>query len=285
MIFQTLFSEKALAKRAQGEAVDARLQVTAPHEWLLVSAIGVAFLALLSYGLFGEVETSLSVEAVVVKPGERVDLVAHASGVVTEVFAGVGDTLVEGAPIARVRLSGAANRAANFNADGLDRREQPDPADPTTREADTSATYDIVAPRDGELAMRALVAGQRIEAAELVARVRAASDGPPEVLAFVSPEDTLRLSPNMPAGLRVAVPGEGRFRILPTRIEQVSPRADALPAWLGELGLDPPAHARLLRASLTDPQPVAIFDGTRGTLRIVLDRRSFVAVMVGGDRH
>ena len=281
MIFQTLFSEKALAKRAQGEAVDARLQVTAPHEWLLVSAIGVAFLALLSYGLFGEVETSLSVEAVVVKSGERVDVVAHASGVVTEVFAGVGDTLVAGAPIARARLS----RAASFNADGLDRRELPEPADPRAREAGTGAIYDIFAPRDGELAMRALVAGQRIEAAELVARIRAASDGPPEVLAFVSAEDALRLSPNMPAGLRVAVPGEGRFRILPTRIDQVSPRADALPAWLKELGLDPPAHARLLRASLTDPQRVAIFDGTRGTLRIVLDRRSFVAVMVGGDRH
>ena len=59
MFFQTMFREKALAQRARRETVDARLQVTAPHEWLLVSGLGVALVVLLAYGLLGRAERSL----------------------------------------------------------------------------------------------------------------------------------------------------------------------------------------------------------------------------------
>ena len=87
MQFQTVFREKALARRAEREAIDARLQVTAPHEWLLVSGLGVVLVALLAYGLIGRAERSLSVETVLVQPGERVDVVAGVTGVVVDVLA------------------------------------------------------------------------------------------------------------------------------------------------------------------------------------------------------
>ena len=280
MIFQTLFSEKALARRAQQEKVDARLQVTAPHEWLLVSGIGIAFLVLLAYGSFGQAETSLSVEGVVVQSGERVDVVVDVPGVVIEVFRGIGDTLAEGESIARVRLA----RGTRFDTDPPYSLERPEPAGHPDREAGTYSTYDIVAPRGGEVATLTMTAGQRVEAAELVARIRTVSGGPPEVLAFVTDEDALRLSPDMPARVRVAVPGEGRFLILAAHIEHVSLRPAHLPAWIRELGLDPPTRAHLLRATLTDSELPAIPDGARGTLRIVLGHRSFVSLLLGGDR-
>ncbi len=46
MFINRLFREQALAKRQRQEPLDDRLQVTAPHEWLLVAGLGVMFLAL-----------------------------------------------------------------------------------------------------------------------------------------------------------------------------------------------------------------------------------------------
>ena len=80
LLFRTVFREKALARRSEREAVDARLQVTAPHEWLLLSGLAVALLALLAYGLLGRAERSLMIEAVVIQPGERVDVVVGGIG-------------------------------------------------------------------------------------------------------------------------------------------------------------------------------------------------------------
>ena len=107
MLFQTFFREKALARRSAREAVDARLQITAPHEWLLVSGLGAALLVLLAYGLLGRAERSLEIETVLVQPGERVDVVAGVSGVVVDVLAEVGDAVASGQAIARVRTAGA----------------------------------------------------------------------------------------------------------------------------------------------------------------------------------
>ena len=65
MFFNRLFRERALARRGRQEPLDDRLQVTAPHEWLLVIGLGAMFVALLVYLAVGSVERSLSYEAVV----------------------------------------------------------------------------------------------------------------------------------------------------------------------------------------------------------------------------
>ncbi len=103
MFINRLFREQALARRRRQEPLDDRLQVTAPHEWLLVAGLGVMFLALLVYGAVGSVERSLSYDTVVVLPGERYPVSAPVSGTVVEVLAEVGDTIEPGQVIARVR--------------------------------------------------------------------------------------------------------------------------------------------------------------------------------------
>ena len=250
MQFQTVFREKALAQRAEGEAIDARLQVTAPHEWLLVSGLGVVLVVLLAYGLTGRAERSLSVETVLVRPGERVAVVAGAPGVVVDVLSEVGDTVAQGQSIARVQTPGLS-------------------------------THDIVAPHDGELVTLALAAGQRVAAGELAARIRAASAGPVEAIGFVTRDEALQLAPGMQAQVRLVVPGTGAPRILPARVERVSPRVAPPAPWLTELGLEPPVRAHLLRATLTDPEPPPVIDGAAGTLRVVLGHRSFASLLFG----
>ena len=268
MQFQTVFREKALARRAEREAIDARLQVTAPHEWLLVSGLGVVLVVLLAYGLIGRVERSLSVEAVLVRPGERVDVVAGVSGVVVDVLSEIGDTVARGQSIAHVQTPVLRALAAPR-------------AETAQRGADNFTTHDIVAPHDGELVTLALAAGQRVAAGDLAARIRTASAGPVEAIAFVTREEALQLAPGMQAQARLAVAGAGAPRILPARVERVSPRV-ALPApWLTEFGLEPPVRAHLLRAALTDPEPPPVIDGAAGTLRIVLGHRSFASLLFG----
>lgn len=265
MQFQTVFREKALARRAEREAIDARLQVTAPHEWLLVSGLGVALVVLLAYGLIGRVERSLSVETVLVQPGERVDVVADVSGVVVDVLSAVGATVARGQSIARVQ--------------GLRVLAAPR-SETAQRGAHNFTTQDIVAPHDGELVTLVLAAGRRIAAGDLAARVRTASAGPVEAIAFVTRGEAMQLAPGMPAQVRLVAPGAGAPRILPARVERVSPRVVSPAPWLTEFGLDPPVRAHLLRATLTDPEPPVI-DGAVGTLRIVLGHRSFASLLFG----
>ena len=250
-LFPTIFREKALARRAEREAVDARLQVTAPHEWLVVSGLGVALLVLLAYGVLGQAERSLTVDAVLVQPGERVDVVAGVSGVVASVFAKAGDAVKAGQVIARVRQAGG---------------EQ-----------------DIVASHAGELAALALAAGRRVAAGDLAARIRTASAGPVEALGFIAREDALRLAPGMQAQMLVAVPGGGAPRLLPARVEEISARAASAPPWLAEFGVEPPPRAHLLRATVTGPATQSVADGVQGELRIILDRRSFASLLFGND--
>ena len=191
MLFQTFFREKALARRSEREAVDARLQITAPHEWLLVSGLGAALLVLLAYGLLGRAERSLTIETVLVQPGERVDVVAGVSGVVVDVLAEVGDAVASGQAIARVRTAGADRWDAVLSRllESLENAEgAPGPvaaeilgalaapgSEAGQRLTEDPATQDIVASHDGELVTLALAVGRRVAAGELAARIRAES--------------------------------------------------------------------------------------------------------------
>ncbi len=287
MQFQTVFREKALARRAEREAIDARLQVTAPHEWLLVLGLGVVLVAVLIYGLIGRAEHGLSVETVLVQPGERVDVVAGASGVVVDVLSEIGDTVARGQSIARVQTPEAESwegvlhrlRESLENpaaAEGIRAR-----AETAQRGADNFTTQDIVAPHDGELVTLALAAGQRVAAGELAARIRTAAVGPAAAIGFVTREEAMQLAPGMPAQVRLVAPGAGAPQVLAARVERVSPRVVPPPPWLTEFGLEPPVRAHLLRATLTDAEPPPVTDGATGTLRIVLGHRSFASLLFG----
>ena len=299
MFFQTVFREEELARRARQEAIDARLQVTAPHEWLLVSGLGVVLLVLSAYGLIGRAERSLTVEAVLVQPGERVDVVAGVSGVVVDVLSEVGDTVAQGQSIARVQTPEAEAWDAILHR-LRESLEDPDaPPDPAAAErlralvaprsetaprgAGNLTTRDVAAPHGGELVTLALAAGRQVAAGELAARIRTASGGPVEAIAFVTREEAMQLAPGMQAQVRLVVPGAGAPRILPARVERVSPRVVPPAPWVTEFGLEPPVRAHLLRATLTDPEPTPVVDGAAGTLRIVLGHRSFASLLFGND--
>ena len=296
MFINRLFREQALARRQRQEPLDDRLQVTAPHEWLLVAGLGVMFLALLVYGAVGSIERSLSFDAVVVLPGERYPVSAPVSGTVVEVLAEVGDTVAPGQVIARVRppLGQQPNSEARRLLESLVEDSGQDDgavADlfslllALTGAGDaggTAAGVDVVSVTGGEIITLGLAPGLPVSAGETVALVLAAASGPPEALALVPSDDAWRLEAGMTAQVSVAG-GNREAGIYPAEVAAVSERAVTPPEWLESLGISAPAGSHLVRVRLEDAGAgAALADGSMGSLRVVLGRSSFLSLLAPG---
>ena len=296
MFINRLFREQALARRQRQEPLDDRLQVTAPHEWLLVAGLGVMFLALLVYGAFGTVERSLSYDAVVVLPGERYPVSAPVSGTVTEVLAEVGDTVEPGQVIARVRSpieqqrDSEASRLLESLIEGAGGNDESAsdllPLLLTLAGAgDTGESIggvDVVSVTGGEIMTLGLAPGMPVNAGEPVALVRALASGPLEALAIVPSDDAGRIEAGLIAQVSVAR-GNREASIYPAEVTAVSTRAVAPPEWLVSLGMSAPAGSHLVRVRLEDAaMSDAITDGSMGSLRVVLGRSSFLSLLAPG---
>ena len=292
MFINRLFREQALARRQRQEPLDDRLQVTAPHEWLLVTGLGVMFLAMVVYGAVGSVERSLSYDAVVVLPGDRYPVSAPVSGTVTEVLAEVGDNVEPGQVIARVRPPGEAQ------GDSEARRLLSSLTEGQDEEAalfllllalasgeDVGASaggVDVVSVTGGQIMTLGLAPGMPVRAGDPVALVRDTASGPPVALALVPSDDAGRLQAGMAA--RVSVAGADRQAdIYPAEVADVSERGVAPPGWLEDLGVSAPAGSHLVRVPLAGVGMAdAVADGSMGSLRVVLGRSSFLSLLAPG---
>ena len=295
MFINRLFREQALARRRRQEPLDDRLQVTAPHEWLLVTGLGVMFLALLAYGAVGSVERSLSYDAVVVLPGERHSVTAPVTGTVVEVMVEVGDTVEPGQAIARVRTHADQQwESATLRLTEL-LREDAGQEDGASAEllrillAATSAEAgggfavggDIVSLIGGEVVSISLVTGHPVAAGDLVALVRTDAPGPLEVVALIPTGDAAGLNTGMKARVRVTG-GNGDAEVIQAQVASISERTVTPPGWLSELGLRA-ERGHLMRVTLADGPPAsAVADGQDGMLQVVLGRSSFLSLLAPG---
>lgn len=65
-----IFREEAFARRGQREPIDGPLRVDAPHEWIVLIGVVLAFMAALAWGVFGRLERSVTADCVLAQPGE-----------------------------------------------------------------------------------------------------------------------------------------------------------------------------------------------------------------------
>ena len=290
MLFNRMFRERALDHRARQEPLDDRLQITAPHEWLIVAGLGLMLLVLITYGVFVRVEHTATYDAVLVLPGERHYLVAPVSGTVVDVLVEVTDTVVPGQPIAYVQTPGGQQRGAVIG-EIINALEKSGQLEEGSRKellqalldvgsgAESAPESQIVSPHGGQVVALDLAPGQAVSAGAFVGLVRTTTAGQPEVVAFVSPDDAARLR----VGMEARVSG-GDERVLPGRVTDVSPRADAPPRWLADRGLAIPQRPHQLRVALADDEPdLPMADGIGVSLQIVLGRESLASVLVSGS--
>ena len=295
LFYSKLFREEAVARRSRPEPLDERLQVTAPHEWIVLAGLGLSLLAFVAWGVFGSVERSLSVRVVLVEPGQRHAVISPVSGNVIEVLAEVGDALEAGQTIARVRLpeterqARITRRIVDAVEDGIRQAEGTAAAARQALlaaarhelgEIEVLAGEAIIAPHRGKLVAQRLVPGRQIHAGAKVAHVLGRSEEAWQALAFVSPEDAGKLTAGMDAEVLVARPGQPDRSTLEAQVQEVSLRPVAAPEWLVELGLSTPAPAHLLRLVLNHPSRPPLADGAGGSARIMLGESSPAALLV-----
>jgi len=290
-----MFRERALRRRGRQEPLDDRLQITAPHEWLIVVGLCVMVLALMAFSVFGRVERTMSVEAALVLPGERHYLVAPASGTVENVLVKVTDTVAPGQPVAHIRPSDAQHWESVIVGviNGLEKGDQLE--EDTLTEllqallvagstASSSAQIEVISPYGGEVVALNLTPGKAVDAGASVGLVRAASTSGPEVVALVAPSEAATLSAGMEARVSFGVPDDGGRQVFQGRVTEVSARPGTSPKWLADHGLAIPQQAHLLRVVLAGNEPdVLPADGAAASLRIVLGRESLVSLLASGS--
>ena len=296
MIFNRIFRERALQRRARQEPLDDRLQITAPHEWLIIAGLAVALVTLVVFGVCGRVDRTVSYDAVLTIPGERHYLVAPVSGTVTDVLVDRESTVEPGQPIAYVQpsqthyLESALVRSLGALEEGGqlpegNRFELLQELLTANLSIEVVSAAVITSPEGGEVMTLDLAPGQMVPTGALVGLVRAGAATKPEVVTFVSSDAAARLRAGMQADVIVGSPGEGR-QVLQGRVAHVSASPTTPPKWLSGQGLDIPQQPYQLRVALVgDESDLPTGDGIGATLRIVVGRESVASLLTPGSSH
>ena len=294
MFFNRMFRERALRHRARQEPLDDRLQITAPHEWLIVAGLGLMLSALIAYGAFARVERTVSYDAVLLLPGERHYLIAPATGTVVDVLVKVTDIVAQGQPIAYVQTPAEQHRESVIMeiVDALeksgrlgegDRQELLQAVLDVDSGTGSASGSEIISPYGGEMAALDMTPGQPVSAGANVGLVRTITAGQPEIVTFVSPGDAERLSVGMRVDVDVDSRDAGAMEVLQGRVAHVSPTAANPPRWLSDRGLAVPQEPHELRVTLVEGEPdIPIADGAGVSLRVVLGHGSLASLLTPG---
>ena len=298
MLFRSkTFRDEAVARRGRQEPLDRRLEVTAPHEWIILVGFGVAVALLVLWCIFGRVERSVTVEAVLVLSGERHGVVSPVAGVVVDALVREGTEVEIGQRIARVRPLGGerlAERAialAEFVERGSGGRAEQESlisalrAEVSGIEGAERTGHFLVSPYEGTVTSHRLGLGQPIDAGSVVAQIRGPSDGTAEALAFITPDVATLVSHGMVGQLRIEGSAGAKGSPYTSEVLSVSDRPASPPQWLEGFGfqLEQPSH--VVRASVESDTAAVIPDGTLASLRIVLGRIPTITLLAGGGKH
>ena len=286
-----MFRERALARRARQEPLDDRLQITAPHEWLIVAMLGMAVLGLILFATLGRVDRAVSYGAVLVSPGDRHYIVSPASGIVVDVLVGVNDDVSAGQPIAyvhtladRERDSAIADIIEVLEARGLVEESELIQSLLLAGESrDSTFRVPITSAYDGRVSGLELAQGQPLLAGSSVGVVREASSGRPEVIAYVSPSDAARIRAGMTASIGIVGPGGNVEREISGEVLSVSSGVQPPPRWLLEQVHAVPRQPYEVHVALNGAEPaLGRIDGVAVVLRIVVGRVSIASLLAPG---
>ena len=287
-----MFRERALLRRGRQEPLDELLQVTAPHEWLILAGLAAVLTALIAFVLFGRVDRAATFDALLVSPGERQSVVAPVSGTVTGVLAAETDRVARGQPLAYVQTLAAQQRESVI-VEIIDTLEKKGQLTEGAREEllltllaagwATEPLSEIVSPGDGEVVSLDVMDGQPVTEGDSVGFVRLDSTDPPEVVAYVSPVDAARLEAGMEASVGVAVTGGRPDRVFRARVAEVSRRVEEPPRWLLERRLTIPQEPHLLRVTPAEAWPDIPADDANVSLRVVLGSETLASLLAPGS--
>lgn len=119
-----IFRKVALERLSSPEQLDQLLQVTDPKGWLALGALGAILLSALAWGIWGAIPTEATGEGILLRTGGVSDLAAPGAGQIEEVLVSVGDEIVKGEPVARIRQDELQRQIADSEARLADLRDE-----------------------------------------------------------------------------------------------------------------------------------------------------------------
>ena len=278
---KSLFREQAVASQGKPERLDVLLQVTAPHEWLILAGLALILAGAGVWSVFGNIESRLTTECLLVRPGDRRAVLAELSGTVADVLVDTGDAVQSGQAIARVGRPELRRsiRIARARVAALETRPPGERLRAVRAElADLElleAVGDVIAsPYAGEVTALALTPGQPVRAGAEVAWIRSGTAGSLEAAAFVAPGAAAQVAAGMAA--RVLVPArDGRgVSVLEADLQEISARPTTAPGWFAGLGFAAPDHGHLVRLPLRSAPDPALADGAPCRVDVVTRRQA-----------
>ena len=291
MFLNRMFRERALARRSRQEPLDDRLQITAPHEWLIVAMLGLAVLGLILFAALGRVDRAVSYGAVLVTPGDRHYIVSPASGIVVDVLVGLNDDVSAGQPIAYVHTLAERERDSAI-ADVIEVLEERGLVEeskliqsllPGAESGDSTVRVPITSAHDGRVSGLELTQGQPLLAGSSVGVVRETSSGRPDVVAYVSAADAARIRAGMRANIGIVGPGGNVEREIAGEVVSVSSGVQPPPRWLLEQVSDVPPQPHEVHVALSGADlALGRLDGAAVVLRIVVGRESIASLLTPG---
>ena len=284
-MFDNPFLEGAAGNRNKRQQLDHLLRITAPHERIILAGIGVILLALVAWALFGSIVRGVTIDGVLIEPGARHEIVSTEPGYLVEFLVVPGDRIEAGDPIARQSVPELEREAAalrervemletelsQFSGVGLRSLLASAEVALLQMEAQRSARELIVSPIGGEIMALLSAPGEYLPAGGAVAQLRDANDQPLQAVLRVAPRMAQRIQPGMRASVEVVMPN-GATRQLDGEIASVTP--GPLPDWLASLRPAVTDSAHRVDVVLHQASDLAVPDGTRCLIRMVLDRHA-----------
>ncbi len=289
-MFNNPFREEAADARNKRQELDHLLRVTAPHERVIVACIGVVLLAVAGWMLFGSVERSLTLDGLLVAPGERYDIVAREQGHLLEILVAAGERVEAGETVARQtvpeldreimilrdRMDLLSTQAAKTGGAGAETSLLEDIRVALLRmEAQKSAAQSIVSQAGGEIVAWRRAAGEFLQPGAAIAQILDTHGKTPRAVLRVEETAARRVQPGMAAEIQFALPDGGRRQV---RGQVAAVDLGPLPDWLAAL---PPASRNSLSRIDLDVEEASGLtapDGMPCRVRIRLGRQSPIAL-------
>lgn len=111
---ERLFRKAALERMASPEQLDTQLTVADARAWMALAGLVLGLAFLLAWGIFGSIPTNVSGKGILIPQGGRVlSAMSPAPGVVERIVVKLGDQVVKGQVVARIRQDETRQRLSH----------------------------------------------------------------------------------------------------------------------------------------------------------------------------
>ncbi len=291
-MFNNPFLEEPSANRNRRQQLDHLLRITAPHERVILVCIGLVLLILVVWSLFGSIARSVSIEGVLIEPGDRHEVTSIDPGHLVQFLVAPGDRVEVGDPVARQSVPELEREAAALrdrialletgiqrsggDASALNSLLASAEVALLQMKARHSARELIVSHVSGEVMALQSDPGEYLPVGSAVALLRNAEDKPLQAVLRVDPNMAQRLQPGMRALIEFATSVSATQQL---HGEVASVTTEPLPNWLATLHPAVADSMHRVDIVLHEASDLSVPDGTPCHVRIMLGRYPLTALI------